>query len=94
MLTRQVPYQGDLPGHIIHQIMSGTWLPLPPYTPARFRALVTSCWARAPQERPTFELIVAQLGAMLGCGQQLPEEVDAAFVPAWTPPAGLGERQE
>ncbi|KAI8468110.1 MAG: kinase-like domain-containing protein [Monoraphidium minutum] len=65
LFTAGSAYQGVPRALIGHQVaVLGLRPPLPPFTPAEFRALVEACWAPQPEKRPTFDQLLPRLVAM------------------------------
>ena len=51
--------------HLENRVIAGERPPLPADCPAEIAAVITSCWATNPDDRPSFEDIVARLLAII-----------------------------
>lgn len=55
------PYQGSSNDQVLHDVIAGRILETPVFCPEILKPIMTSCWKRRPQQRPTFMQILSQL---------------------------------
>ncbi|XP_025962425.2 macrophage-stimulating protein receptor isoform X2 [Dromaius novaehollandiae] len=66
LLTRGAsPYPEVDPYDITRYLLRGRRLPQPEYCPDSLYAVMLSCWAPAPEERPSFSILVSELEGIL-----------------------------
>ncbi|XP_030426305.1 macrophage-stimulating protein receptor isoform X1 [Gopherus evgoodei] len=66
LLTRGAPpYPEVHPYDITHYLLSGRRLPQPEYCPDSLYAVMLSCWALSPEERPTFSALIGELECIM-----------------------------
>ncbi|NWI22134.1 RON protein, partial [Crypturellus soui] len=66
LLTRGAsPYPEVDPYDITRYLLRGRRLPQPEYCPDALYAVMLSCWAPTPEERPTFSMLVGELERIL-----------------------------
>ena len=67
MYTREDPFPGLTPMQIAWQVvMQGTRPPIPEGTPPRLESLLRRGWTITPEDRPSFEDVVAELVVLVG----------------------------
>jgi serine/threonine protein kinase len=60
LLTQKVPYAGVKDIAIFDHVVNRNWrLPIPKEAPPGLRKIISRCWSRNPNDRPTFEEIVS-----------------------------------
>ncbi|NXC05148.1 RON protein, partial [Orthonyx spaldingii] len=66
LLTRGAsPYAGVDPYDMAHYLLRGRRLPQPSHCPDTLYRVMLSCWAPAPEERPSFTALVSELERVL-----------------------------
>ncbi|WBR14784.1 Ser/thr kinase [Pandoravirus kuranda] len=73
VLTRREPFadRGPHDAEVYADIIGGTRPPVPSDTPADFLALMSRCWKNNPARRPTMQMAVEALTAMIGDGDDI-----------------------
>lgn len=59
--TLNVPFSGVDPALVVMAVREGQRPDIPPNVPDALRHVITSCWAQAPRDRPSFSWIVDEL---------------------------------
>ncbi|XP_065407491.1 macrophage-stimulating protein receptor isoform X2 [Chrysemys picta bellii] len=66
LLTRGAPPYPEVdPYDITHYLLSGRRLPQPEYCPDSLYAVMLSCWAPSPEERPTFSALIGEVECIM-----------------------------
>ncbi|NXH56630.1 RON protein, partial [Rhabdornis inornatus] len=66
LLTRGAsPYAGVDPYDMAHYLLQGRRLPQPSHCPDTLYRVMLSCWAPAPEDRPSFTMLVGELERVL-----------------------------
>ena len=64
-VARDVPYANMPPFQVVFAVGTRGLRPdLPADCPAAIGALIEACWAESPEERPSFDDVLARLGAL------------------------------
>ena len=84
VLTARVPFDGMAPTTVATKVaMEGLRLPVPPQAPMRLLRLIARCWSEDPEQRPSFEAVVTELGAIeVALTAEAPRSSDAPTRPA------------
>jgi len=65
LLTRDDPYPGETPMDVaIRVVRDGYQHPVPNHCPQVLAEVLSACWSRNPEDRPTFQAIYNRLVQM------------------------------
>lgn len=90
-VTGKSPFGNLMYGEVIERvILRGERPVFPDDTPADYRQLAEDCWKTEPHDRPTFEMVVHRLEAMMGIKKELSDICSGGFALSEVTQGGSG----